>query len=67
MNIETLIQAQVTVYRKTYTNTFEDATGLRAWQNESNHTQAYGGTFEFVRLTTTRDAHIYGITSCTKA
>lgn len=67
MDITTNIQAQVTVYRKTYTITFEDATGLRAWQDESNHTQAYGGTFDFVRLTTTRDAHIYGITSCHKA
>ena len=67
MNITTNIQAQVNVSRKTYTITFEDATGLIAWQNESNHAQAYGGKFDFVKLTTTRDAHIYGILSCTKA
>jgi len=67
MKISTNIQAQVNVYSKTYTITFEDAIGLIAWQNESKHAVAYGGKFDFVKQTTTRDAHIYGILSCTKS
>ena len=67
MNIQTNIQAQVTVYRKTYTITFDNVEGLKKWELEANWPEAYGGRFDFVRLTTTRDAHLFGIVSCTKA
>ena len=61
------IQAQVTIYNKVYTVTFENGAGLDKWVNESRNAEYYGGRKAFVELTTTRDARLFGIVDCTKA
>jgi hypothetical protein len=67
MNNAITIQAQVTVYNKTYTISFDNAKGLDLWTKEAGFPEAYGGRKSFVELTTTRDAEFFGIIDCVKA